>query len=74
MPLTLKIAFVMLLVNMCESKDFSLRNLRSKVVGVACETGMGGVFCTILRFVYVTSLPLTYEPGSNRTATTNYFT
>ena len=36
---------------MCKSSDFSSRRLRSKeVVGVACETGVGGVVC---RFVYV---------------------
>ena len=37
--------FVMLPVNMCKSNDFSLRRLRSKAVGVSCETG---VDCSVL--------------------------
>ena len=36
--------FVMLPVNICKSSDFSLRRFRSKVVGVACENGVGVVF------------------------------
>ena len=62
---------VMLPVNRCESNNFPLRRLRSKVVGVACETKVVGVSCTLLRFVYVTSLSLTYERGSNGTTTSN---
>ena len=34
----------MLPVNKCKSSDFSLPRLRSKVVGVACETEVGGLF------------------------------
>ena len=57
----------MLPVNMCISNDFSL----SKVVRVTCETGEVGVSCTLIQFVYVTSLSLTYECGSNGTASSN---
>ena len=58
----------MLPLNMCESNDYPLRRLRSKVVGVACETGVVGVSCTLLRFVNVTSLSLTYECENTETA------
>ena len=57
---------------MCESNkssDFSLRRLRSKMVLVACETGMCGVFCRLLRlFSSHKSLPLINVPGSNGTS------
>ena len=43
----------------------------SKVVGAACETGVAGVSFRLLRFVYITSISLTYERGSNGTGRSN---
>ena len=58
-------------VNICKSYDFPFQRLRSKVVGVACESAVVGVSCRLLRFVYITSLSLTYERGGNGTATSD---
>ena len=60
--------FVMLMVNMCKSSGFSLRRFRSKVIGVACETGLGRLFCRFLRFVYITWLSLINVRRNNGTA------